>query len=328
MQFSVPKHSDPMHIEIHRSCLAHFLTSHSLHLLCLFSCTQAGHRVIPQRTSTLGRSSSQSAHSLAGTQTTASMEPVPGFHTPLDSSENEIRILSVRGADCWKPGEIPRISMEVFPLRKDHSLKYFALSYEWNPDHRDAPPTRQKIIVNKVEVAIGRNLSLFFDHLPYLKDTCHSGVDRLGKVLWVDAMCIDQSNVTEREQQVAMMNRIYNSAGFVWVWLDPEADNSDLAVDLVMSGRMKSKRATKLGRSRARWDLTKVSNRLPLLAQTRLVERAYWSRGWIVQELTTTRAIYLMCGSFPQLVFLERSAFFICRSQGGNWASQTDTRVC
>jgi hypothetical protein len=41
-------------------------------------------------------------------------------------------------------------------------------------------------------------------------------------IVWVDAICIDQSNVDERSSQVGMMGAIYSSALLVYAWLGKE----------------------------------------------------------------------------------------------------------
>ena len=40
--------------------------------------------------------------------------------------------------------------------------------------------------------------------------------------LWVDQICINQSDVAERSQQVQFMNRVYKHASRVLVWLGPD----------------------------------------------------------------------------------------------------------
>ncbi len=44
-------------------------------------------------------------------------------------------------------------------------------------------------------------------------------------VLWIDQICIDQSNITEREQQVLLMRSIYASATQTVVWLGEDLEN-------------------------------------------------------------------------------------------------------
>ncbi len=50
---------------------------------------------------------------------------------------------------------------------------------------------------------------------------------------WIDALCINQADVAERNAQVALMRRIYASATRVQVWLGGEADGSGTAMGLV-----------------------------------------------------------------------------------------------
>lgn len=44
----------------------------------------------------------------------------------------------------------------------------------------------------------------------------------LDRILWIDALCINQKDVQERGQQVQLMARIYASARQVLVWLEEE----------------------------------------------------------------------------------------------------------
>ncbi len=39
-------------------------------------------------------------------------------------------------------------------------------------------------------------------------------------VLWIDAICIDQSSIQERNHQVTMMGSIYSQAACVYSWRD------------------------------------------------------------------------------------------------------------
>ena len=47
-------------------------------------------------------------------------------------------------------------------------------------------------------------------------------------ILWIDAICIDQSNVPERSAQVALMRDIYGTAANVIIWLGEEGKDEDL----------------------------------------------------------------------------------------------------
>jgi hypothetical protein len=53
----------------------------------------------------------------------------------------------------------------------------------------------------------------------------------LERIIWVDAICINQKNTEEKEQQIQLMAKIYNQATRVLVWLGEAADNSDQALE-------------------------------------------------------------------------------------------------
>ncbi|KAH9233416.1 hypothetical protein K456DRAFT_1838489 [Colletotrichum gloeosporioides 23] len=52
------------------------------------------------------------------------------------------------------------------------------------------------------------------------------------RVLWIDAICINQANISERNDQVQQMRKIYSRARVVVIWLGPatEGDGSDRAI--------------------------------------------------------------------------------------------------
>lgn len=62
--------------------------------------------------------------------------------------------------------------------------------------------------------------------------------------MWIDAVCIDQSNIDERSSQIPIMGHIFRLASRVVVWLGPAEDTSDEACDLLAAV---SERVTSLG---------------------------------------------------------------------------------
>src|SRR4051812_36530342 len=50
------------------------------------------------------------------------------------------------------------------------------------------------------------------------------------RILWIDAICINQEDHEERNHQVQMMALIYNSAAQVCVWLGEDNDDSAMAI--------------------------------------------------------------------------------------------------
>jgi hypothetical protein len=47
------------------------------------------------------------------------------------------------------------------------------------------------------------------------------------QLLWIDAVCIDQTNIAERNAQVAMMAKIYGSGSGMIIWLGEDHESSD-----------------------------------------------------------------------------------------------------
>jgi hypothetical protein len=52
----------------------------------------------------------------------------------------------------------------------------------------------------------------------------------LPRVMWIDAVCINQNDLEERGDQVQIMALIYAYAAKVTVWLGEEADGSNEAM--------------------------------------------------------------------------------------------------
>jgi hypothetical protein len=56
------------------------------------------------------------------------------------------------------------------------------------------------------------------------------------KFLWIDQVCIDQTNVSERNSQVACMTEIYRRASRVLVWLGQAGETTNAVECVIDSG--------------------------------------------------------------------------------------------
>jgi hypothetical protein len=101
-------------------------------------------------------------------------------------------------------------------------------------------------------------------------------------LIWIDAICINQRDVMEKNHQVSMMGDIYRNAKAVFAWLGPAADDSDAYFDYLDKF---SEGATE--------DMKDAANR----AVKFLNRRPYWRRAWIKQELILAKEIKVYCGS-------------------------------
>jgi hypothetical protein len=184
-------------------------------------------------------------------------------YDPLD--EGSIRLVRIAqdpttGAiECWT---------EQFPLQ--HPPPYTALSYACGPR-----PASFNLKLNGGDWNVRQNLSHFLRQ--------HMKTDRDSQEwLWIDAICINHANDSERTHQVRLMAGIYGKASRVIAWLGTAHGQSDDA----MNGLLESKgdeRALEL----VPW----------IYAVVDLCSRPYWWRLWVLQELKLAKQKDLMCGS-------------------------------
>ena len=108
------------------------------------------------------------------------------------------------------------------------SHMYEALSYCWGGEEKP----RSILIIggqdgkNSQELAVTENLYMALLHL---RDYT------LPRVLWVDAVCIDQAIEGEKVSQIKLVPAIYAKASRVIVWLGTARDDSDKAFDLIIT---------------------------------------------------------------------------------------------
>lgn len=98
---------------------------------------------------------------------------------------------------------------------------YEALSYEWGQ-----PPTRNIpfILDNGRVIHITANLAAA------LRDLRPDDVSAGPRLLWADGICINQDDIEERQQQVAIMSTIYRNAARVITYMGPENNGSTMAI--------------------------------------------------------------------------------------------------
>lgn len=185
------------------------------------------------------------------------------------------------------------------------SPKYEALSYAWgsdaNPSRVRVRSQRHKQDPHNYYLSITRNLhdalcALRKYHLD-AEDPEGDLVSSLSRVLWVDAICIDQYNAAEKGPQVAMMGDIYRSASRVVAWLGPSDDTSHRAMRYMCSVGLQvnvSFRGSELSPAPGAADPTLGDIQVPLFEThdqdmatclTALLGRAWFSRLWVVQEI-------------------------------------------
>jgi hypothetical protein len=102
--------------------------------------------------------------------------------------------------------------------------------------------------------------------------------------LWIDAICINQSDKEERNVQVQRMGDIFRQATGVRVWLGEEYEQSNRIMDW-----MKDVNSNDLG-----WNDTWYEHTFPAFRD--ILSRPWFQRGWIIQEAAFARKLTIYCG--------------------------------
>ncbi|KAK0669246.1 ankyrin repeat-containing domain protein [Cercophora samala] len=223
-------------------------------------------------------------------------------YSPIDLKTDAIRLIRLLRGREDEP-----IRCELFEtfLHQVDGFPYEALSYAWG----DAPTSKEIQLCGK-KAAVTESLHLA---LGYLR---RPDEDR---ILWIDALCIDQRNHREKNHQVKQMRLVYANAQNVHIWLGPSTDDIDLLMGLMTQ---LDRRATKRKNCRRnspdawvkQWSVfmkkegtaetsTKTCRRKAL---GDLLTRPWFRRVWVIQEVFSARSAVISCGSntIPTRVFV------------------------
>lgn len=190
-------------------------------------------------------------------------------YEPLRSSEFRIIKLGVPSNG--------NLSASMIKCDLRNPPNYVAMSYAWGDVGRTTT-----LLVDNRHISISESLrdalrEMAVGNHPYARAT-------MG--LWVDALCIDQSNIEERNEQVRMMTSIYENAWFVALWLGP-SQPMDLAARRFL---------VRLSMSPDRLDTLQNASKESLIAVATLFSRPYWSRLWVMQEIYNARIVHVYYG--------------------------------
>jgi hypothetical protein len=174
-------------------------------------------------------------------------------HEALDLESPSLRLIQICPA-LYSGGPI-RCRIRVAST----DTEYTCLSYVWGEER-----TGKRIYINNKRFKVRQNLLDFLQSARQVPELT-------SRWLWIDALCIDQTNTHERQHQVQQMARIYAGAKEVISWLGTDRD---LAIFF-------HKRA-------CGWDMIDYG------AIWALSRSPYWTRAWIVQEILLAHHVRLM----------------------------------
>ncbi|KAK9794764.1 putative Heterokaryon incompatibility domain-containing protein [Seiridium cardinale] len=201
------------------------------------------------------------------------------IYTPI-RQRFDIRILRLRLGDFKDP-----IDSELFIEDISNDPEYEAISYTWADEDGNADKCRT-ITVNDRAFSVTTNCEAALRRVRYRYNT---------RRVWIDAICIDQSNDDERGHQVQLMSQIFQKALQVFVYVGESDRPNDRCQPTC-------------------WDLNAPEYYpLPTYQElSQLVERRYFTRLWILQEVALARRALVVWGS--QVLLWDRCVE-ICKGE-------------
>jgi hypothetical protein len=188
------------------------------------------------------------------------------------------RLLTIRDL-----GDSLIVKMEAFPM--DGAPKYAAVSY-----------ARGRDVSSRAFLCNDRNFAVSGYVLDALN---HIGLAWQDSKIWIDAICINQADDTEKALQVAEMRRIYYKAEKVVVWLGAAEDESDLVLqnmEAFLEWNL-SVRSTGFTPGQVGWRLLNPPPDSLFFALGRFLTRPWFHRVWVVQEMLLAKEAVLLCGN-------------------------------
>lgn len=203
----------------------------------------------------------------------SSYNPPITVYDDLSTDDGEFRLLQIEAVDDHTTPIIARL----FNASLDDPPRYEAVSYRW----QQAQDTHF-IVINGVKVPVMQNV---FSALSEFRRRSYPS----SPIFWIDSICINQNCTKDRNTQVQLMGRIYSTASGVRMWVGTEDDHADQAFELI-------RRCAMPGQTSADVAANVIWNEAGTRAVTKLLQRDYWNRMWVFQEIVLAREAVVHCG--------------------------------
>ncbi|CAN9442971.1 unnamed protein product [Alternaria alternata] len=241
---------------------------------------------------------SEPSSSSKGTNWAEVLGQVSKLYSYQRISKDRVRLLLI------KPGTFEeQINASLLVVSDDQlgseSFPYSALSYNWGNSEDDCTIVIQddpaSSPVKSIDEAVDVLRVVTQDKMMKIKPNLYEALRHLRKenqivALWVDALCINQFDINEKEEQVLKMAQIYRKAYNVNVWLG-SANPGDLVSNRAMAFIPK---------------VINPDNHAALLANDAYIEDwaslyellkwSWFSRRWVIQELAFAQSASVHCG--------------------------------
>ncbi|KAI9768897.1 MAG: hypothetical protein M1839_003851 [Geoglossum umbratile] len=233
----------------------------------------------------------------------ATEHPARYTYVPLRRDDSTIRLLQIHSS-FFSSRPIKCHLIQV-PLRAALRPNYTAISYRWDTGSGEGP---REILLNGVPCSV----------LPTVYSILRARRSRIRKqYLWIDSVCINQEDRTEKAKQVQLMRHIYENCTGAIGWVGAErSDVGDAfgAIRRLMTGVYRGKPSDE-------YNAVKMINRIissrylqdisadnppggpplrydaeSLIALEKLVTNPFFERVWIIQEVAAAPRFELLYG--------------------------------
>ncbi|KAF5627507.1 heterokaryon incompatibility (het-6OR allele) [Fusarium sp. NRRL 52700] len=239
------------------------------------------------------------------------------YESTLDSTH--IRLVKIRPRARSLLRERLNIEVTTHSLDEAQALGYHALSYTWG-----AP-------LEGLDKRADRNSCILVnDDRFYVQPNLFGALKRFEEFdwyLWIDAICIDQTNQREREIQVGIMSEIYSMAAQVDIWLGDGGEQSAEAIRLT---RALSSLAEETGGSEVSLNKNEIeSSGLPPIPSkgwepfVDLLDRNWFRRAWVIQETALARQSFVFLGNSECISWEQLTSALIMISRLGWYPNAT-----
>ena len=192
--------------------------------------------------------------------------PLPGSHT--------FRLLTLDPGQIFSP-----ISIRFHIIERATAPAYDAISYVWgDPNH--------KVTISCDGRPFGITFNLYWA-LVRIRSVSHE------KILWADAICINQADLRERSNQITFMGSLYENARLVYICMGDAEDGEAFQIQTVINDATTLKSG---GRFPGLQNGHPLMNDRRWYAIGKLTENPWFRRAWVVQEAAMAKNPIVLYG--------------------------------
>ena len=221
------------------------------------------------------------------------------------SMEETTSALSQNGAQLQLPPPVPSSSTQAYrysPLKHEHDIRLLYLL----PGSNEAPLSCSLRIVSLSEIPDYEAVSYTWGEpifsasiecfskgqLPITENLSkalyHLRLANRSRILWIDAICINQQDLVERSHQVTLLRDTFQKAKNVVVWLGEDTGDANEAFEILRAIDPSSSSDV---------DIMSLVSADRHGALENLLGRSWFRRIWVVQELICAQKAIITCGN-------------------------------